>query len=73
MQGGGGGGGFMVRPRSTAGRNKQAAANDGTEPVLMGEELAAPWMSPSTFHFVNAVLSVTAVNKAPVPRKKKGG
>lgn len=45
---------------------------DGTEPVLMGEKLAAPWMSPSTFHFVNAVLSVTPVNKAPMPRKKRG-
>lgn len=66
--------GFRVRPHSTAQhsqREQTSGREDGTEPVLMGEKLAAPWMSPSTFHFVNAVLSVTPVNKAPVPREKK--
>lgn len=52
-----GGGGFGARLSSTASWNKQTVARQ-TVLFLMGEKLAVPWMFPSTFHFLNAVLSV---------------
>lgn len=50
-------GGFRARPPGIASWNKQTAVRQ-TVLLLMGEKLAAPWMFPCTFHFLNAVLSV---------------
>lgn len=63
-------GGFRARPPGTASCNKQTAVTQ-TVLFLMGEKLAAPWMFPCTFHFLNAVLSVHHLTKQQCSEPKR--
>lgn len=62
-------GGLRAHPPGTASWNKQTAVRQ-TALFLMGEKLAAPWMFPCTFHFLNAVLSVRHLTRQQCLRTK---